>query len=101
MEGVKNEMRHLVFMNFHQINLNKGKPYTVKFFAQLNVGSKQVYRAIAQVESGQSHLQQKSNDMPQKLSKPQEKSIVKTMEIKNFPESLIRYECIYFNRICC
>ena len=83
MEGVKNEMRRQIIMNFYRKNSDKGKPYTVKFFAQLNVGRKQVYRAIARVESGQSHLQQKGAGSPRKLSKLQEKSVVKSMENKN------------------
>ena len=70
-------------MDFYQKNEAKGKPYTVKFFKQLGVTRRQVYRAIARVECGESHLQKKGAGAPQKWTKPREKQIAKWLENKN------------------
>ena len=80
MEGVKNEIRRQIIMNFYQKNFEKGKIYTVKYFKKLDVTSKQVYRAIARVERRESHLQQKGARAPRKLSKAQEKQVVKSIK---------------------
>ena len=73
MEGVKNETRCQIIMNFYQKNESKGKPYTIKFFKQLDVTRKQIYHAIARVEWGESHLQKKGAGVPQKQPKPPQK----------------------------
>ena len=80
MEGVKNEIRRQIIMNFYQKNSDKGKSYMVDFFNKLDVSQVQVYRAITRVESGESHLQRKGGRAPRKLSAAQEKQVVKAME---------------------
>ena len=55
MEGVKAKVRRQIIMNFYRKNMGKGKLYTIKYFAKLDVGKMQVYQAIARVESGESH----------------------------------------------
>ena len=83
MEGVKNEMRRQIIMTFYRKNDAKGMPYIINFFGQLGVTRRQVYRAIARVECGESHLQKKGAGAPRKLSKPREKQIAKSLENKN------------------
>ena len=83
MEGVKHEMRCQIIMNFYRKNWQQGKAYTVEYFKRLNVEKKQVYRAIARVETWQSHRQKQSAGAPRKLSNRQEKQVVKSMEDKN------------------
>ena len=83
MEGVKNETRRLIIANFYRKNSERGKAFTVDYFKKLNVNRRQVYRAIARVEAGQSHLWQEGPGRPRKLTKRQEKQIVKAMENKN------------------
>ena len=82
MEGVKHETRRQI-MTFYWKNWQQGKAYTVKYFKRLNVEKKQVYRAIARVETGQSHRQKQGAGAPRKLSNRQEKQVVKSMEDKN------------------
>ena len=53
MEGVKAEVWHQIIMNFYRKNMDKGKLYTVKYFATLDVGKMQVNWAIDRVESGE------------------------------------------------
>ena len=83
MEGVKNEIRRQIMMNFYRKNLERGKLYTVEYFRKLDGTSKQVYCAIARVECEESHLKRKVARVPRKLSKAQEKQIVKSMKNKN------------------
>ena len=68
MEGVKNETRRQIIINFYRKNSDKGKAYTVDFFKKLDVHYSQVYRAIARAESGESHLQRLGAGAPRKLS---------------------------------
>ena len=83
MEGVKAKVRRQIIMNFYQKNMGKRKLYTIKYFAKLDVGKMQVYQAIARVESGESHLHGAGAGRPRKLSKTQEKQVVKAMENKS------------------
>ena len=73
MEGIKHETRRQIIMNFYRKNWQQGKAYTVEYFKRLNVEKKQVYRAIARVETGQSHRQKQGAGAPRKLSNRQEK----------------------------
>ena len=70
-------------MNFYKKNMDKEKLYTVKYFAKLDVGKMQVYQAIAWVESGESHFHGAGARRPLKLSKTQEKQVVKVTENKH------------------
>ena len=63
--------------------MGKGKLYTIKYFANLDVGKIQVYRAIARVENGELHLHGAGARRLLKLSKTQEKQVVKAMENKS------------------
>ena len=83
MEGVKNEIRRQIMLNFYRKNLEKGKLYTIEYFRKSDGTSKQVFCAIARVECGESHLKRKVARVPQKLSKAQETQIVESMENKN------------------
>ena len=83
MEGVKNETRRQIIINFYRKNSDKGKAYTVDFFKKLDVHYSQVYRAIARAESGELHLPRLGAGAPRKLSTAQEKQVVKAMENKN------------------
>ena len=56
MESVKAEVWRQIIMNFYRKIMDKGKLYTVKYFATLDVGKMQVNWAIVRVESGESHL---------------------------------------------
>ena len=51
MEGVKAEVWHQIIMNFYWKNMDKGKLYTVKYFAKLDVSKMLAYQAMARVES--------------------------------------------------
>ena len=82
MEGVKAKVRRQIIMNFYRKNMGKGKLYTIKYFAKLDVGKMQVYRTIVRVESGESYLHRAGARRPLKLSKTQEKQVVKAMENK-------------------
>ena len=82
MEGVKHESRHQKNTNFYQKNYITGKACTINFFKALNVKNDQVYQAIIQVEAGRSHEQQIGTVWLRKLSKYQEKDVVKAMENK-------------------
>ena len=83
MEGVRAEVQRQIFMNFYRKNLDKGKLYTVKYFAKLDVGKMQVYQAIARVEKGESHLHGTGAGRLLKLPKTQEKQVVKAMKNKH------------------
>ena len=63
--------------------MGKENLYTIKYFAKLHVGKMQVYQAIARVESGMSHLHGVEAGQPLKVSKIQEKQVVKAMENKS------------------
>ena len=63
--------------------MGKGKLYTIKYFAKLDVGKMQVYRIIVRVESGESHLHRAGARRPLKLLKTQENQVVKAMENKS------------------
>ena len=80
MEGVKNETRQQIIMNFYWKNSDKGISYTIDFFNKLDVSQAQVYRAITRVESEELHLQRKGAGALWKLSAAQEKQVVKAME---------------------
>ena len=55
MENIKHETRRQIIIDFYQNHQAKGKPYTVSNFAKMQVGRRQVYRAIERYESGASH----------------------------------------------
>ena len=63
--------------------MGKGKLYTIKYFAKLDVGKMQVYQTIVRVESGESHLHRAGVGRPLQLSKTQENQFVKAMENKS------------------
>ena len=63
--------------------MGKEKLYTIKFFAKLDVGKMQVYRTIVRVESGESHLHGVDAGQPLKVSKIQEKQVIKAMKNKS------------------
>ena len=83
MEGIKHETRRQIISNFYQKNREKGKAYTIRFFEALDVKKDQVYQAISRVEAGTSHEQRRGAGRPRKLSKQQEKHVMKSMENKN------------------
>ena len=83
MEGFKAKVRPQIIMYFYQKKMDKGKLCTNKCFAHLGVGKMQVYQAIAWVESGESHFHGTGARRPLKLSKTQEKQVVKVTENKH------------------
>ena len=83
MEGFKAKVRPQIIMDFYQKKMDKGKLYTVKYFAHLGVGKMRVYQAIAWMESGESHFHGAGARRPLKLSKTHEKQVVKVTENKN------------------
>ena len=80
-------------MNFYQKNMVKGKLYTVKYFAKLDVGKMLVYRAIARVESGESHPYGAGARRLLKLSKNREKQVVKAMKNRSGSSRPVRDLC--------
>ena len=83
MEDIKHETRRQIIINFYQNHQAKGKPYTVSNFAKMQVGRRQVYRAIERYESGASHQRQGKKGQPRKLTQDQEKRVIKALEEKN------------------
>ena len=49
----------------------------------MQVGRRQVYRAIERYESGASHQRQGKKGQPRKLTQDEEKKVIKAMEEKN------------------
>ena len=83
MQGFKAKVRPQIIMYFYKKKMDKGKLYPVKYFAHLDVGKMQVYQAIAWVESGESHFHGAGARRPLKLSKTQERQVVKVTENKH------------------
>ena len=88
MENIKHETHRQIIINFYQNHQAKGKPYSVSNFAKMQVGRRQVYRAIERYESGASHQRQGKKGQPRKLTQDEEKKVIKAMEEMN--ESLLR-----------
>ena len=55
MENIKHETRWQIIIDFYRNHQAKGKPYTVFNIVKMQVGQRQVYRAIERYESGASH----------------------------------------------
>ena len=85
MENIEHETHRQIIIDFYRNHQAKGKPYTVSNFAKMQVGRRQVYRAIERYESGASHQRQGKKGQPRKLTQDQEKKVIKAMEEKNGP----------------
>ena len=83
MENVKFEMRRQIIINFYQSYEAKGKPYTVAHFAKMNVPRRSAYNTTAWYESGDTNKQGKGARQPKKLTRVQERKVLKKMEKKN------------------
>ena len=83
MENIKHETRRQIIIDFYRNHQAKGKPCTVFNFAKMQVGRRQVYRAIEWYESGASYQRQGNKGQPTKLTQDQEKKVIKAMEEKN------------------
>ena len=55
MENIKHVTRQQIIIDFYQNYQAKGKPYTVSNCAKMQVGRRQVYRAIERYECGAFH----------------------------------------------
>ena len=80
MENIKHKTHRQIIFNFYQNHQAKGKPYIVSNFAKMQLGRHQVYRAIERYESGASHQCQGKKGQPRKLTRDQEKKVIKAME---------------------
>ena len=83
MENIKHETHRQIIIDFYRNHQAKGKPYTVSNFAKMQVGLRQVYRAIERYESGASHQHQGKKGQPGKLTQDEEKKVIKAMEEMN------------------
>ena len=83
MENIKHETRRQIIIDFYQNHQAKGKPCTVFNFAKMQVGWRQVNRAIEQYECGAPHQRQEKKGQPRKLMQDQEMRVIKAMEEKN------------------
>ena len=83
MENIKHETHRQIIIDFYRNHQAKGKPYTVSNFAKMQVGRRQVYRAIERNECGASHQCQGKRWQPRKLMQDQEMRVIKAMEEKN------------------